>query len=104
MRALKILTVVMAVMIVAGVVVLGIVISKRMNNPAASATTVPQAITSQAAQLPAQLNEPAGSHVAQLTTSGDRLILLLQGGGVADRIVVLSLTDGHLLARLSIAP
>ncbi len=88
MRALKILTAVMAVMIVAGVVVLGITISKRMNAPKAS--------------TPAQFDEPAGTAIAQISAAGDRLALLLHGGG-PDRVVVLDLRDGSVIARSALA-
>jgi hypothetical protein len=88
MRALKILTVVMAVMIVAGVVVLGITISKRMGAPRATA--------------PAQLDEPVGTQIAQISAAGDRLALLLHGGG-PDRVVVLDIRDGLVTARSSLA-
>ncbi len=88
MRALKILTVVMAVMIVAGIVVLGITISKRMNAPKAA--------------TPAEFNEPAGTAIAQISAAGDRLAVLLHGGG-PDRIVVLDLRDGQVIARTALS-
>jgi hypothetical protein len=88
MRALKILTVVMAVMIVAGIVVLGLTISKRMGPSKAAA--------------PAQFDEPAGSQIAQISAAGDRLAVLLHGGG-PDRIVVLDLRDGSVIAHTALA-
>jgi len=87
MRALKILTTVMAVMIVAGVVVLGIVISKRMGAPSAA--------------VPTEFNEPAGTQIAQISAAGDRLALLLHGGG-PDRVVVLDLRNGQVMARTAL--
>ncbi len=103
MRALKILTVVMAVMIVAGVVVLGIVISKRMNGPVAAVAPVVAPSVMSAAVLPADLGEPQGTRLAQISAAGDRLVVLLQGGG-PDRVVVLGLSNGQVLARMAVSP
>jgi hypothetical protein len=84
MRALKILVVVMAVMIVAGVVVLGVTVSSRMGTPKPAP--------------PALLDEPAGTRIAQISAAGDRVVLLLQGGG-PDRVVALDLRTGLVLAH-----
>lgn len=87
MRALKILMVVMGVLIVAGVAALGIIVSQRLS--------VPKLATG-------PLDEPAGTHIAQITAAGDRLTLLLQGGG-PDRIVVIDQRTGQITARLGLA-
>lgn len=84
MQALKILMAVMGVLIVAGVVGLGVVISQRMSTPKLAAA--------------APLDEPAGTRIAQLSAAGDRVALLLQGGG-PDRVVVLDLRSGLVTAR-----
>ena len=98
MRALKILTVVMAVMIVAGVIVLGITISKRMNAP----RPVANAGLDAPARLPNLLDEPAGTSIAQISAAADHVVLLLHGGG-PDRIVVLDARDGTISARSALA-
>lgn len=89
MRALKVLVIVMAVMIVAGVVTLGVVITRRMSSTPATAPISASV---------APLDEPAGTHIAQITASGDRMLMLLQGGG-PDRVVVLDLRTGQVLSR-----
>eukprot|EP01037_Dinobryon_pediforme_P001814 gene1814-1844_t len=76
MRALKILMAVMGVLIVAGVAGLGYVVTSRLTVPKLAA--------------PALLDEPEGTRIAKISTSGDRVVLLLQGGG-PDRVVVLDL-------------
>jgi len=88
MRALTILTVVMGVMIVAGVVVLGVTLVNRLNAPAAIG--------------PAALDEPAGTSITQISAAGDRLSVLLHGGG-PDRIVVLDVRNGHVITRTGLA-
>jgi hypothetical protein len=88
MRALKILTGVMGVLIVAGVVVLGMVISGRMAGPRGGAAVV--------------LDEPAGSRIVQVSAAGDRVVALVQGGGV-DRMVVLDLRTGAVVARMGLS-
>ena len=88
MRALKIMMAVMGVLIVAGVVALGVTISQRIAVPKLTA--------------PALLDEPEGTRIAKLSTSGDRVVLLLQGGG-PDRIVVLDLRQGQVIARTGLA-
>jgi hypothetical protein len=84
MRALKVLVVVMGVMIVAGVVVLVATIAQRMNPPKVA--------------TPAAFDEPAGTRIAQVSAAGDRVVLLLQGGG-PDRVAVLDLRTGQVIAR-----
>jgi hypothetical protein len=88
MRALKILVVVMGVMIIAGVVILGVTVVRRMS-------LAPLA-------TPTPLDEPAGTHIAQVSASGDRVVLLLQGGG-PDRLVVLDLRNGAVVSRAGLA-
>jgi hypothetical protein len=88
MRALKIMMAVMGVLIVVGVVILGVAISQRISVPKLAA--------------PALLDEPEGTHIAKISTSGDRVVLLLQGGG-PDRIVVLDLRQGQVIARTGLA-
>jgi hypothetical protein len=88
MRALKILIVVMGLLIVAGVAVLGVTLSQRLSVPKLAA--------------PALLDEPEGTRIGQISGSGDRVVLLLHGGG-PDRIVVLDLRGGQLTARTGLA-
>jgi hypothetical protein len=89
MRGLQVLVVVMGVMIVAGVAVLGVTLVRRMNPPPIAAAPQP-------------LNEPDGTRIAQVSAAGDRMVLLLQGGG-PDRVAVLDLRTGQVLARAGLA-
>lgn len=88
MRALKILVVVMGVMIIAGVIVLGVTVVRRMTPPPLAAA--------------AALNEPAGTHIAQVSAAGDRVVVLLQGGG-PDRLVVLDLRTGAVISHAGLS-
>jgi hypothetical protein len=49
------------------------------------------------------LGEPAGSHVVSVTTAGDRLAILIQGGG-PDRVDFVDPEDGRLVGRVRLAP
>ncbi len=53
--------------------------------------------------LPVVLHEPAGTRIARSQAAGDRLVLQLTGGG-PDRVLVLNLRDGAVVARVSLAP
>ena len=102
MRALKVLVVVMAVMIVAGVIVLGVTIYRRVTNPHPTATVASAMTADVPIKLPATLDEPQGTSIVQATASGDRIVLLLHGGG-PDRVLVLDAHDGSVTARTSLA-
>lgn len=89
MRAVKIAAVVMGVLIVVGTITLAVLIVRRIA-PAAPAPIPP-------------LSEPAGTRIAEASSNGDRLTLLLQGGG-PDRVVVIDLRSGQIIARTGLAP
>ncbi len=54
------------------------------------------------AAVRAMLDEPAGTHIAGVSTSADRLAMQLQGGG-PDRVVVVDLRTGRVVARAALA-
>ena len=88
MKALKVLVVLMGVLIVVGVVVLVVAMGQRMSGTKLAS--------------PGLLDEPAGTHITQISASGDRLTLLLQGGG-PDRVVVMDLHQGQVMLRTGLA-
>lgn len=98
MRALKVLTIVMGVMILAGTGVLVAVIAHRVSAPASG--RVPAA--GDAAPLALVLNEPAGTRIAGIAAVGDRLAVQLQGGG-ADRVVLIDPRSGAVAGRITLA-
>ncbi len=51
------------------------------------------------AQTTAALGEPPGTRIGSLVAAGDRLAVLLQGGG-ADRVVLLDPRDGTRLGTI----
>ncbi len=89
MRPLLVLVIAMGVLIVAGVATVAVTILHRMGSPplAVAATAV--------------LNEPAGTRIGGISAVGDRLAIMLQGGG-ADRVIFV---DGHgrVIGRLALA-
>jgi hypothetical protein len=105
MRALKIATIVMAVLIVIGTTTLIITIVRRASAPAPALTSpVPDSPTAAApwpASLAAVLDEPAGTRIAEMVAVRDRLAIRLQGGG-PDRVVLIDLATGAVAGRISL--
>ena len=94
MKALKVLVVVMGVMIVAGVIGLGVVMTRRLT--AAPPTTALPGMGS------VTLDEPAGTRIAGAVAGGDTIVLHLQGGG-PDRVAVVELRSGRVVGRIGLA-
>jgi hypothetical protein len=97
MRALKVLTIVMGVMIVAGTGVLVAVIAHRVSSPASGGAPV-----AGGAPLALVLDEPAGTRIAGIVAVGDRLAVQLQGGG-ADRVVLVDPRSRVVAGRITLA-
>ena len=92
MRGLKIATVVMGVMILAGTgIMLTLMIKRSSSVPVVSIPT----------DLVSVLEEPSGSRIVGISVVQDRLALLLQGGG-ADRVVLVDPRTGKAMGRISL--
>lgn len=91
MQALKVLVVVMGVLIIAGVAVIVATIVGRATHPGA--------IVAGAA---VSLDEPEGTHIGQTALANGALALTLVGGG-PDRVVVVDLSSGRVLRRVSVS-
>lgn len=90
MRALKILTVVMGVMIIVGVVALGVVMTQRLGGIGA------------ASAVSATLDEPAGTTIAGIAATADRIAIQLRGGG-PDRVVLIDPKTGKPVGAVKLA-
>ena len=88
MRAMVSAVVVMGVLIVLGVGALVVTIVRRLAIPPMSAARM--------------VDEPAGTRMLSLAAAGDRLAVLLQGGG-PDRILLLDPRTGAVLGRVGLA-
>lgn len=97
MQALKVLTIVMAVMILAGtgvlVAVIGHRVASRSSGGAPDGGEAPIALV---------LDEPAGTRIAGIAAAGDRLAVQLQGGG-GDRVVLVDPHSGAVAGRITLA-
>jgi len=91
MRALKAVTIGMAVLIVVGTTALIAIIIHRSSSPSSA--------PSQAWSL--ALDEPAGTRVAGIAGAGDRLAVELQGGG-PDRVLVMDPHSGAVTGRINL--
>jgi len=88
LRVLKVAVIAMGVLIVAGVAILATLIVGRVAPSGGGARAF-------------RLDEPAGTGVANATLSGDRMLVVLRGGG-PDRVVVLDMASGRVLARIGL--
>jgi hypothetical protein len=89
MRGLQAAGILMGVLIVVGVGVIGTTLVRRLGAPAPGAVAL-------------VLDEPAGSRMMAATATGDRLAVLLQGGG-PDRIVLVDPRTGVVAGRVGLA-
>jgi hypothetical protein len=93
MRALKIATILMGVLIVLGTIVVVVTVVRRtMFAPARFPETAFAAV----------LDEPAGTVIAGIASVRDRLAVQLHGGGV-DRVVIIDPVSGSVIGRISLA-
>jgi hypothetical protein len=99
MRALKIATIVMGVLIVAGTTGLIVVVAHRLSSPASSSASVGGVLP---ASVAAVLDEPAGTRIAGIVAVRDWLAVQLQGGG-GDRVVLIDPASGAVTGRISLA-
>ena len=99
MRALKIATVVMGVLIVLGTTGLVIILAKRGMKPAAPA---PVTALTPSTMYNVRLEEPAGTAIAGVSALGDRVAVRLSGGG-PDRVVVMDPATGAVTGRISLS-
>jgi hypothetical protein len=99
MRALKIATIVMGVLIVLGTtgLIIGVV---RRASPAGPEAVLP--VSGLPAIASSVLDEPAGTHIAGIAAVRERLAVQLQGGGV-DRVVLIDPATGAVAGRISLA-
>ena len=90
LKVLKFITVLLGVLIILGTTVVGVTIVKRMSEPAAPT------------QAAVTLDEPAGTRIAAIAATQDRLALHLQGGG-PDRVVLLDPRTGARTGSIVLA-
>lgn len=90
MRALKALTIGMGILILVGTTVLIAVIFHRATAPR------------EEKPLALVLHEPAGTRIAGIAATQDRLALSLAGGG-ADRVVLVNPLSGAVVGRITLA-
>ena len=88
MRALVTWVVVMGVLIVLGVGALAVAIVHRLSGPPARAETL--------------LEEPQGTRMTGVATAGDRMAVLLSGGG-PDRLLLIDPRLGTVVGRVGLA-
>jgi hypothetical protein len=89
LRALKIATTVMGVLIVAGITVLIVAIARRGGSPPPS-------------HLAVLLDEPAGTRIAAVAPLPERFAVQLSGGG-PDRVVLVDARSGAVVGRIGLA-
>lgn len=108
MRVLQAVVILMGVLILGGTAaVIAIIVHRasapghRTNEFVGSPSHGP-ALAGPGVAAPIVLDEPAGTRIAAATAADERLVLQLVGGG-PDRVVVLNLRGGAVLARVALA-
>lgn len=109
MKTLKILVAGMAVLIVIGLGLLGWGMSRTVHKVGAGNQTVSALPTPPASQAPvagggyfsADISMPAGSHLEQLSTTDNRVILRLSGPD-GERLLVLDPLNGHVTGTVNL--
>ncbi|MGD0104065.1 MAG: hypothetical protein ABSC06_08520 [Rhodopila sp.] len=101
MRALKIATIVMGVLIVVGTTVVILEIARRMSVPLAPVAGWPAPVPPLPVSVAAVLDEPAGTRIAGIAAVRDRLAVQLEGGGL-DRVVLIDPATGAVAGRISL--
>lgn len=110
---LKIIVIVLGVMIAAGLVVIGLKLVEKGNELAeltsddddamatdqADAGAMPAAT---ALPAPGDLGLPAGSQVRRMTAAGHRLILVVAVPDAGERIVIVDLRNGGMVANIGL--
>ena len=109
---LKIIVIVLGVMIAAGLVVIGLKLVEKGNELAeltgdedAAATDEADAGAMPAATAlpaPGDLGLPAGSQVRRMTAAGHRLILVVAVPDAGERIVIVDLRSGGMVADIGL--
>jgi hypothetical protein len=98
MRALKIATIAMGVLIVLGTTVILVTIVKRtMWEPGSSGPT-----GSAGQPFAAVLDEPAGTGIVSIAQVRERLAVQLRGGGT-DRVLLIDPATGAVVGKVSLA-
>ena len=87
MRAMLAVVIGMGVLIVLGVAVLAVTVVRRLSLAPIQAALV--------------IDEPAGTHMQGVAAAGDRLAVLLQGGG-PDRVLLLDARSGQIVGRVGL--
>lgn len=114
MNTLKTLVIGMGLLIVIGLGLLGYGLYRNSlhlsssSKPAVAAESQPVAPKGQGASasgyFSVELPVPAGSHLDQMSTAGDRVILRFTGGSDGDRIVVVDPHTGQVTGAISLVP
>ena len=109
---LKIIVIVLGVMIAAGLVVIGLKLVEKGNELAeltsddesAGAEDADAGAAPEATALPAlgDLGLPAGSEVRRMTAAGHRLILVVAVPEAGERIVIVDLRSGGMVADIGL--
>lgn len=101
---LKIVVIVLGVLIAAGVAVIGVKLAEKNDELAerggdAAADAAPEAATAPARR---GLGLPAGAQVRRMAVGEGRLVLAVAVPGAGERIVIVDLRDGRMVAEIAL--
>ncbi len=101
---LKIVVIVLGVLIAAGVAVIGVKLAEKNDELAerggdAAADAAPEAVATPARR---GLGLPAGAQVRRMAVGEGRLVLAVAVPGAGERIVIVDLRDGRMVAAIAL--
>ena len=108
MKALKVLVIGMALLLIAGLGLVGYGIYRNSVKPTAAAIRSPAPMTAVEAgsrsYFSVELPLPVGAKLEQMATVGDRLVLRLTGEESGERILVVDPATGQVAGTISLVP
>jgi hypothetical protein len=98
MPALKLLVAVMGVLLLAGIVVLAVAVTDRVNHPRPAALAAPP--------VPAvsTLDLPAGARVVGAEASSDRLVVRVELAAGGEELIIVNLATGTPVSTVILRP
>ena len=94
----KVLVAVMGVLLIAGIVVLAVAVTDRVNHPR------PAALTASAAPAVSTVDLPAGARVVGAEASSDRLVVRVDLAAGSEELIIVNLATGVPVSTVILRP
>lgn len=94
LKFVKLIVFFLTFLLILGIIVAGTTIYKKAAKPSSSVLNAGQTVA-------LNLNQPAGSTIADFRLKGDRLFVLVKGGNLSDRIVVIDQPSSAIITTIN---